>query len=547
MQQLVIGFFIVAVSMLLPEVYTSYFVAGESTPYTWYLHGESLAYLLLLITILLITKSLGLKLVLMVFLILLQASELLHFTYLGTFYSQYNISYMLSELGDFLNGIVSLFGVIWPTAVVCLLSALVAVIALCWEHKSAQHFRSNIPIALTAIMLTFPFIKGLSSENHFKPSAKQLSIRNGLYSLNFFAVMAFSMKEKKDYTPYQLVGVEPEVDNLVLIVGESANASRMSLFGSERDTTPYLSSLAHSKDFHYQLALSSAVATQYALGYFFNGVYEPDNVKQMGSKATNLFKIASENGFELHMISNHTEGTMSHSYRYGKFTTWVDKTMPGNTWGQYDVGMVEAYLNARGSKRNKQFVVLHMQNMHVGYKDQYPPEFEQFTAESPNPSAQLRAEYDNAVTYMDYTIETWINQLKDAFDGRTLVLYIPDHGENLGDNGKTGHGHLDVPTATVPIMAFNLKHGKQALDLFKKDLGCLTSHYKIHKAIARLLGARVENPNANDQEFYINGLSLYGDAGWIKGEFKEHEALCQLAARPRVKQHQPLVYINQPD
>jgi glucan phosphoethanolaminetransferase (alkaline phosphatase superfamily) len=542
------------VCILAPDIFTTFFVATEETPYRWYSHYESLVFLAIITASIVAARSLPLKLCLMSLILFFQLTQLVHFSYYGTFYSQYSIGYMFSEMGDFIAGTQALLVLIWPSLTVCLLSAALIFAVLIYHHKTAKQPLTNIPAYMLCILMMFPLIKSLYHYNDYKPSAKQLAIRCGLYSWSSYFSMGYKTKDTKEYAPYTLSSQQPMVDNLVLIIGESANYQRMSLFGADRDTTPYLKSLVHSEQFHHQLAFSSSVATQYSMGYFLNGVYEPDNAIQMGSKGANLFKIAEQNGYEMHFLSNHTIGAQSQIYRYGQFHTWIDKSMDASQQWQYDKGLVDAYLKERGAKRTKQFVVLHTYNMHTPYTDNYPEDFQVFPPEGDDASGLLKGNYDNSLKYFDHTIEYWVDRLTKELDGTTLIVYVPDHGEkfqgdaqvshaqhhkgsngdehkhahNHGDGGWHGHGFLDIDVATVPIFAISVNGANHALDAFKSQLGCISSHYKIHHALASVLGTDIINPNQQEDTFYISGLSYYGAAGWIEGHFPEHEFLCNI-------------------
>ena len=54
----------------------------------------------------------------------------------------------------------------------------------------------------------------------------------------------------------------------------------------------------------------------------------------------------------------------------------------------------------------------------------------------------------------------------------------------------------------------------------------LLSHYDISKFIAKILGYDIKNPNTPENIYYINGVDIDGDAGFIKykidnGKFTE--------------------------
>ncbi len=465
-----------------------------------------------------------LKYALLFALMFFQHTQIVHFTYFGGFYSQHNIQFMFSEMHDFLLGVMDLFKIIWDVVVITL-CVYVTIFILAIKHEAvAIPWRSNFPALIVAFLLFAPLGKALQSKHDFRPSFNHHSVRNGLYSWNYFIAKAFKDYEGKQYKPYVLEKQNRSIDNLILILGESANPKRMSLFGSKTDTTPFLKSLSQSNKLHYQLAYSSSVATQYSLARFFSGVKEPDNPQQIASQQTNLFKLALDNGFETHYISNQRVNGISHSYNIKGIHTWIDRDMPMNTWGEYDIGLSKALLSNIKQLNSPQFAVMHMRNMHVIYSDNYPASFTKFKPASASSLDLLKSDYDNSLAYFDHTISTWIQQLQPKLHGRTLLVYIPDHGEKFGENGN-GHNTLDLETATIPIFAYNLNDADEALELFKSKLSCITSHDQLHNSISELLGYKVHNPNGHLDKYYVSGLSLTGEAGWIEGSL--HSTPCQ--------------------
>lgn len=107
------------------------------------------------------------------------------------------------------------------------------------------------------------------------------------------------------------------------------------------------------------------------------------------------------------------------------------------------------------------FVIIHLMGNHWDYKLRYPSQFNVFVPKNFNSVKvfsnrtlnELVSEYDNSVLYNDYILYAIINELKVA-DASSSLLFISDHGENLGDDGKGLFIHSATPTyytAHVPL------------------------------------------------------------------------------------------------
>jgi lipid A ethanolaminephosphotransferase len=102
----------------------------------------------------------------------------------------------------------------------------------------------------------------------------------------------------------------------------------------------------------------------------------------------------------------------------------------------------------------KTLVVLHQTGSHgPQYFQKYPPAFETFkpvckTVEVQKCStAELVNAYDNSIVYTDYVLNQTIEALKTLKDTASVMLYMSDHGESLGEQGLYLHG---IPKSIAP-------------------------------------------------------------------------------------------------
>lgn len=101
------------------------------------------------------------------------------------------------------------------------------------------------------------------------------------------------------------------------------------------------------------------------------------------------------------------------------------------------------------------FTVFHIIGSHgPKYYERYTKEFEKFSptclrADLQKCSTQeLINSYDNTILYTDFVVSEFINMIKTkANDFDTILIYVSDHGESLGENGLFLHG---TPYAIAP-------------------------------------------------------------------------------------------------
>ena len=111
--------------------------------------------------------------------------------------------------------------------------------------------------------------------------------------------------------------------------------------------------------------------------------------------------------------------------------------------------------SAPAAKAGTQLLVLHQLGNHgPSYFRRFPPAFKRFTPQCEHDdlrkcsTEEIVNAYDNALLYTDHVLARLIKQLQAA-QGQvdSVVLYVSDHGESLGENNLFLHG---LPYAIAP-------------------------------------------------------------------------------------------------
>jgi lipid A ethanolaminephosphotransferase len=100
-------------------------------------------------------------------------------------------------------------------------------------------------------------------------------------------------------------------------------------------------------------------------------------------------------------------------------------------------------------------IVFHQKGSHGPfYSERYPPEFEKFQPACRSNQLQhcsqqeITNAYDNTIAYTDHVLASQIRMLREASSQLdSVLLYVSDHGESLGENGIYLHG---MPYAFAP-------------------------------------------------------------------------------------------------
>jgi lipid A ethanolaminephosphotransferase len=110
----------------------------------------------------------------------------------------------------------------------------------------------------------------------------------------------------------------------------------------------------------------------------------------------------------------------------------------------------------RTSASQRVFVVLHQSGSHgPAYYTKYPSEFEYFKPACKSVELgkcsheELVNAYDNTILYEDHFLSRAIGVLRKLRDTSTLLIYVSDHGESLGEYGMYLHG---IPYSIAPAV-----------------------------------------------------------------------------------------------
>ncbi|WP_375123687.1 phosphoethanolamine transferase CptA [Pseudomonas sp. LW8] len=252
---------------------------------------------------------------------------------------------------------------------------------------------------------------------------------------------------------------------LVLVIGESTNRQRMSLYGYPRNTTPELDKL---KD---QLAIFDNVITPrpYTIEALqqvltFADEQNPD----LYLSTPSLVSVMKQAGYKTFWITNQQTMTKRNTM-LTTFSEQADEQVYLNNnrnqnSAQYDGDVIEPFNKALADAAPRKLIVVHLLGTHMSYQYRYPPTFDKFQDRQGVPAGVRDDQvptynsYDNAVLYNDFVVSSLIKDYAKT-DPNGFLLYLSDHGEDVFDSA--GHGTLgrneNKPTApmyTIPFMAW---------------------------------------------------------------------------------------------
>ena len=116
-------------------------------------------------------------------------------------------------------------------------------------------------------------------------------------------------------------------------------------------------------------------------------------------------------------------------------------------------------------KSPKKIIFLHLIGSHYKYHYRYPSNFDIFKSKKSSKKGVGTSQYHNTILYTDHILNLILNELK-SLNTNSYLLYFSDHGEDVTDDPKSVHGHVDSPLST-PAM-FNIPFVVWTSDKYKE-------------------------------------------------------------------------------
>lgn len=238
----------------------------------------------------------------------------------------------------------------------------------------------------------------------------------------------------------------------VYVLGESVRAANFGLLGYARGTTPELAK--HPLSVFTDVA-SCGTNTATSVPCMFSNLGRKNYDQYTANTQDNLLDVIHRAGYSVVWFDNQT-GSKKVARRFEE----VDlsrATDPVLCAGDscYDEILLKALDERIKTIKSDTVIVLHQLGNHgPAYFQRTPPNFRKFqpiceSVEPQNCSHEaLVNSYDNAILYTDFILSETIKRLAARPEFDSLMLYVSDHGQSMGESGFYLHG---APYAIAPV------------------------------------------------------------------------------------------------
>lgn len=365
-----------------------------------------------------------------------------------------------------------------------------------------------IIITLSAF-LGLSFVVGVGNDIVFvyKSHKNLVSMPNPIAPIRSSILYIQNSQERRHLTPFLIAqdahlsqDTPPQI--VLFVIGESARSANFSLNGYTQPTNPYTSTLnvISFRDF-YSCGVITAISVPCMLTHYTHKTYTN---RHLSLYVNNILDIAQSVGYKVWYLGNNGGKCVGGCDRSIKHTILY----PSDSLDEVMLPDIERIIQDAQKHKQNTFIIAHQYGSHgASYASRYPSNFERFTpvCEQKELSKCTYEEivnaYDNALLYNDWLLAQMIHLLQKV-DLRSMLWYVSDHGESLGELGQYMHGGLGYTLAPkyqkhIPsIMWFSHQWGDMpALALTQQDK-TLNHDYVFH-TLLHLLGIQTQDYDKN--------------------------------------------------
>lgn len=369
----------------------------------------------------------------------------------------------------------------------------------------------NKLIITTGVKLFFPISLLLIGMFFYLDKIRLKSFSTKLpYSLFYSVVSYLEMENDVWLKNVKKVSANSNDVKVVLIVGESLRADHLQLNGYSRKTTPKLAKRKNIISFNNVFTNKPNTALSVPCILTNKSIYEHST-----DSVISLFEMINSRDIPTRWIGNQLlESSYKSIVNTNDNVLIIDELK--SFWSfskKKDFSLIPELEKEIFSYKRGLFSV-HMIGSHWWYEDKYTEEYRKYkpvvdSKYIPSLSKdQMINSYDNTILYLDSFLDETIKILQ-LQNQPTIMIYIADHGEALGEEGRWLHSHYESLTNPGMIVwfsdSFKEKYKKKIQIALERSEESITTDV-IYHSILDVFGIKKYDSKQSifDCEEYIN-------------------------------------------
>ncbi len=264
--------------------------------------------------------------------------------------------------------------------------------------------------------------------------------------------------------------------NIVFILGESVRADHLQLNGYYRQTNPLLSKRKNIVSFSN--AYTPLTYTAISVPQILTNASLTDNYSEPKYSLIDVLNYAN---IKTSWIGNQTsEKSFGIFINQSTIHKLLDPMHSESSFRKdYDEKLIPVFKSIYKPFEN-QFTTIHMMGSHWWYETRYPESFRYYRPiikskyVPSNTKEEMINSYDNTILYLDYFIDEVIKNVEKT-NSNTLVIYLSDHGELLGENNLWLHAQNGKESENPAMIIWYS-------DIFEKEHSKMIENLKLNNS-----------------------------------------------------------------
>jgi len=257
----------------------------------------------------------------------------------------------------------------------------------------------------------------------------------------------------------RMTGTGPKT--FVVVLGESSSRDNWSLYGYKRKTTPKLDALGNEL-LVFRDAVSSWGSSNREVARIFS-VADHENEKTWRNEP-DVIGLAKAAGYKTFWLSNQQAFLINTVFgKQADHFTLVNDGLGRRSDTSLDEKLLPELDKALADPAERKFIVIHTIGSHQHYKLRYPENFAVFDNADDDIAREMagkwrglavaRNQYDNTILYTDFIVSAVIDRLKADKVKNSEMLYLSDHGQEVGRLTSLWGHQLQLETGfTIPMI-----------------------------------------------------------------------------------------------
>lgn len=292
---------------------------------------------------------------------------------------------------------------------------------------------NNVKFGVIALLwLMMPFMFFLKHKYVSNKGGGSI-IKNVCYHLSDFQNALKIQKDisiiKTNIPVFDIKKIQPGIQNVILIIGESERKQNMSLYGYTKQTTPFTDKETKNM-MVFDHAVSPAGITNLSVPLMLSSI-DPSEFENHYSKlSSNIVNLANQNKYNTFWVSTQASA---------RGITAIASMAKEKKWINGFDNVIVSELKDIVKQEKDMFTVLHIMGSHPNPCNRLPKDWNSNGLDC----------YDSSIKYKDHVMGEIFDSLRNT---NSVVIYVSDHGLKIKDDKLL---HVDSKESTqVPFFVW---------------------------------------------------------------------------------------------